>query len=96
MTRLRAVTPRVLASLVLLGGVAWASATEGEVKKIDKAQGKITLKADAIKNLDMPAMTMVFRARPPSLLDGVAEGDAVHFEADKVDGLYIVTALKKR
>jgi Cu/Ag efflux protein CusF len=44
----------------------------------------------------MPAMTMVFRARPPSLLDGVAEGDKVNFEADKVDGQYIVTALKKR
>lgn len=89
-------TPRVLVSALLLGACALAGATEGEVKKVDKAQGKITLKASAIKNLDMPAMTMVFRARPPSLLDGVAEGDKVDFEADKVDGQYIVTALKKR
>jgi Cu/Ag efflux protein CusF len=92
-------TPRVktcLLAAVLLGLGTLASATEGEVKKVDKAQGKVTIKASAIKNLDMPAMTMVFRARPPSLLDGVAEGDKVNFEADKVDGQYIVTALKKR
>jgi Cu(I)/Ag(I) efflux system periplasmic protein CusF len=89
-------TYRAGVTALLLGASALAFATEGEVKKVDKVQGKVTIKANAIKNLDMPAMTMVFRARPPSLLEGVAEGDSVSFEADKVDGQYIVTALKKR
>ena len=34
---------------------------EGLVKKIDKAQGKLTLKHGPLANLKMPGMTMVFR-----------------------------------
>ena len=79
--------------LCLTAGVA--GATEGEVKKVDAAQGKVTLKHAEIKNLDMPAMTMVFRARPVTLLNDLAPGDVVDFTADKVDGQYVVTALRK-
>ena len=35
--------------------------TEGEVRKVDKAAGKITVKHGPIANLDMPGMTMVLR-----------------------------------
>jgi len=38
-----------------------AMLTEGLVKKIDKAQGKLTLKHGPLANLEMPGMTMVFR-----------------------------------
>jgi Cu/Ag efflux protein CusF len=34
--------------------------TDGEVRKVDKEGGKLTLKHADIKSLDMPAMTMVF------------------------------------
>ena len=37
--------------------------TEAEVRKVDKAHGKVTLKHGEIKNLDMPPMTMVFTSR---------------------------------
>jgi Cu(I)/Ag(I) efflux system periplasmic protein CusF len=68
---------------------------DGEVKKIDKATGRITLKHGDIKHLDMPPMTMVFRVSDPKLLDSVAVGDKVRFAADKVGGNYTVTALSK-
>ncbi|HSI51119.1 MAG TPA: copper-binding protein [Ideonella sp.] len=87
---------RMLTGLSLAGLALVAHATDGEIRKIDTAQAKVTIKSGAIKNLDMPAMTMVFKARQPSLLNGLAEGDLVVFEADKVDGQYTVTAIRKK
>ena len=81
-------------SLLAASGVALAQATEGEVRKIDKAQARITLKHEAIKNLDMPAMTMVFRVKDSKLLDAVAVGDKVKFDASKIDGQYVVATLQ--
>ena len=69
--------------------------TEGEVRKVDKAQGKLTLRHGPIANLDMPAMTMVFRVADPKLLDNLQPGDKVRFAADKVDGAITVTAIER-
>ena len=68
--------------------------TEGEVRKVDKAARKITLKHGEIKNLDMPPMTMVFQVRDAALLDKVQPGDRVRFTADKIDGAYVVLSLE--
>lgn len=73
---------------------AAAPQTEGEVRKVDKAQGKLTLRHGPIANLDMPAMTMVFRVADPALLDNLQPGDKVRFTADKVNGAITVTALQ--
>ena len=73
---------------------ATADRSEGEVRKIDKEQGKVTLKHGPIANLDMPAMTMVFRVADPKMLDGIKEGDRVKFAADKVNGAYTVMAME--
>lgn len=88
---------KLLLTLVLSATALAASAqpVEGEVRKIDKAQGKITLKHGEIKSLDMPPMTMVFRVSEARMLDTVAVGDKVRFDARKVDGQYTVTALRK-
>jgi Cu/Ag efflux protein CusF len=67
--------------------------TEGEVRKIDKAAGKLTLKHGAIKHLDMEPMTMVFRVADPAMLDQVKPGDKVRFSAEKVGGLLTVTRI---
>jgi Cu(I)/Ag(I) efflux system periplasmic protein CusF len=75
--------------------LAQAPPVDGEVKKIDKAQGRITLKHGDIKHLDMPPMTMVFRVSSPAMLDAVAVGDKVRFTAEKVGGNYTVTTLSK-
>lgn len=68
-----------------------ASLTAGEVRKIDRAQGKVTLAHEPIQSLGMPKMTMVFRVREPAMLDQVKPGDKVRFAADKIDGKYTVT-----
>jgi len=67
---------------------------EGEVRKIDKAQGKITLRHGPIANLDMPGMTMVFKVADPKMLDALSEGDKVRFSADRVGGAITVTAIE--
>jgi Cu(I)/Ag(I) efflux system protein CusF len=83
------------AALALAALGAQAQAYEGEVLKIDKAQGKLTLRHGELKALDMPPMTMVFRVGSPALLERVAVGDRVKFDAAKVGGNYTVTAINK-
>jgi uncharacterized cupredoxin-like copper-binding protein len=68
--------------------------SEGEVRRIDRDQGKVTLRHGPLKNLDMAAMTMVFRVADPKLLDGLKEGDKVRFAADRIHGAFTVTAIQ--
>jgi len=68
--------------------------SEAEVRKVDKDAGKITLKHGEIKNLDMPAMSMVFQVKDKALLDKVKAGDKVSFTADKVNGAYTVMSIE--
>ena len=74
---------------------AAASQSEGEVRRLDLAQGKVTLRHGPLVNLDMPPMTMVFTVADKKLLDGLKEGDKVRFTADKQNGIYVVTALER-
>ncbi len=67
----------------------------GEVVKVDTAAERITLKHNGVKNLDLPAMTLVFRVRSPQWLDGLASGDRVRFSAERIDGQITITALSK-
>lgn len=66
----------------------------GEVRKIDKSSGKVTLRHGEIKSLDMPPMTMVFRARDAALLDKIKVGDKVRFKAEDSGGTLFVTAIE--
>ena len=68
--------------------------TQGEVRRIDLAAGKVTLKHGEIPNLDMPPMTMVFLVKDPSLLKGLKVGDRVQFNAEQLNGAYTVTHLE--
>ena len=63
---------------------------EAEVRRVDTAGNKISLKHGEIKNLDMPPMSMVFQVSDPALLTKVKAGDKVRFTADKVNGAYTV------
>ena len=71
-----------------------AMLTEGVVKKVDKAQGKLTLKHGPLENLNMPGMTMVFRVQDANWLDQVKPGDTIRFLADRVNGVFTVTTLE--
>lgn len=68
--------------------------TEGEVRKVDLAQAKVTLKHGPIENLDMSPMTMVFKVADPKLLAGLKDGDTVRFRAELVGGALTVTTIE--
>ena len=73
---------------------AGTATSEGEIRKVDKNAGKLTIKHGELKNLSMPGMTMVFKVRDPAMLDQVKQGDKVHFAADKANGALTVTAIE--
>lgn len=68
--------------------------SDGEVRKVDKDQGKLTLRHGPLENLSMPAMTMVFKVADPKMLEGLNDGDKVKFMAERVNGAFTVTALQ--
>ena len=68
--------------------------SEGEVKKVNKDTGKLTIKHGELKNLGMPPMTMLFRTKEPAMLDQVKAGDKIHFVVEKLDGQLTVTKLE--
>lgn len=76
------------------GSVEKGPMTEGEIRKIDKDSGKVTIKHGEIKNLDMPPMTMVFRMKDAAMLDKVKVGDKISFSAEKLNGNFTVTELE--
>jgi len=87
-----------LIAALSLSGAALAQGlptVTGTVEKVDTAQSKVTIDHGPIKNLDMDAMTMVFRAQDPALLKGIKAGDKVQFTADRVNGQISVTSIKK-
>jgi Cu(I)/Ag(I) efflux system periplasmic protein CusF len=65
-----------------------------DVRKVDKEGGKVTLKHAAIKSLDMPAMTMVFRVSNPALFEKLVEGTSVKAAFEQKDGKYFVTKVE--
>lgn len=71
-----------------------AMLTDGEVRKIDSAAGKITIKHGPIAHMDMPGMTMVFTARDKALLDKVKVGDKIRFMVTHEDGKMLVTEIQ--
>ena len=96
---LKFISAFAMAAAVALGGASVALAqavpADGQVVKVDESAGKLTLKHGPIKNLDMDAMTMVFRVKDPGMLKTVKVGDSVKFEAERVDGAITVTKIQK-
>jgi Cu/Ag efflux protein CusF len=79
-------------------GPVWpqAALTDGVVTKVDASSGKITIRHGPIKKFDMEdGMTMVFRAQDPAMLQAVKAGDAVKFDAENVNGQFVVTKIQK-
>ncbi|MGQ0509986.1 MAG: copper-binding protein [Betaproteobacteria bacterium] len=85
----------VLAALVSANAFAQsAEMTAGEVRKVDKDAGKITIKHGPMPKFEMPGMTMVFQVKDAALLDKVKAGDKVNFEAEKLGGAFTVTKIE--
>lgn len=80
----------------LLAAAAWAqpAMTNGEVTKLDKPGGRVTLKHGEIKNLDMPPMTMVFQVKDAALLEKLKAGDKIRFVAENTPSGLVVTDIR--
>jgi len=70
------------------------SMSNGEVRSVDAATGELTLRHGPLTNLDMPAMTMVFRVKDPAMLRQVKVGDKVRFVAERSGDDLVVIALQ--
>ncbi len=71
------------------------SLAEGEVRKIDRAKGTITIKHGPIEALGMGPMTMPFAATDPAILANVKDGDKVRFAAGQTsDGKLTVSRIE--
>ena len=66
----------------------------GEVRRVDIARERITIKHGAISDLELPAMTLVYHAQA-SLLEGLRAGDKVRFTAKRENDRYVVTEISK-
>lgn len=71
-----------------------AEMVDGEVRKVDMDNKKITVKHGEIKNLEMPGMTMVFQVKDPAMLSQVKAGDKIRFAAEKSGGAIVITEMQ--
>lgn len=78
-----------------LATAAQAQSVNGTITKVDEPQAKLTINHAPIKNLDMDAMTMVFRVKDVTMLKGLKAGDKIKFEADRVNGAITVIKIEK-
>lgn len=95
-----------MAGMDMSGGAAHGAAhgadeapdamSHGQIKKIDSAAGKLTIKHGPLKNLGMDGMTMVFKVKDPAMLSQVAVGDTIDFVAEDVNGSLTVVKLHKQ
>ena len=91
-TPMAVATAMAVVSLATPLAFAQQAEASGEVRRVDPGAGTVTIKHDAIKALDLPAMTLVYDA-DPALLAKIKAGDKVRFTAERKDGKYVVTAI---
>lgn len=68
--------------------------SEGVVKKVDRAAGKITIKHGEIRNLGMVPMTMMFRVKDPAMLEQVQAEQKIRFHVDIINNAYTVVRIE--
>jgi Cu/Ag efflux protein CusF len=71
-----------------------AEYTKGEITKVDEKAKKITIKHGELKNLEMPAMTMVFAVANDAMIGKAKVGQKVEFVAERVKGKITVVEMK--
>jgi Cu/Ag efflux protein CusF len=72
--------------------------TPAEVRRVDAAQQKLTLKHGDIRHLDMPGMTMAFRLKPGLLnaeqLAALKVGDKIEARIEQQQGQLVIVELR--
>jgi len=69
--------------------------TEGEVVRVEKAAGTVTIKHGAMPKFDMPPMAMPYKVKEKAVLDQLKPGDKIRFDVDSVGGQFTVLRLEK-
>lgn len=67
----------------------------GEVRQVKVKSGKITIRHEAIPNLDMPGMSMVFRIDEGVDISPFNKGDMVEFTVVERDGKMLIVSIDK-
>lgn len=91
-----AAVPALHAQNVTAAADASTAMSSGEIKKVDKSAGKLTIKHGPLVNLGMDGMTMNFRVSDPAMLDTIKPGDKVSFLAEEPNGQLTVTKIVKQ
>ena len=73
---------------------AAAVMTTGEITRVDARNGKLTIRHAEIKNLDMPAMTMVFGVKDAAQASKFKPGDKVLFHVEDDNGALTITRIQ--
>ena len=70
---------------------------EGEIRKVDREAGKITLRHGPVAgDLEMPAMSMVFQVKDAALLDRLKPGDRVDAVLSKQQGVFYILSAESK
>lgn len=72
-----------------------AELADGEIRRIDVENKKLTIKHGPIKSLAMPGMTMVFVLKDEAQLNSLKVGDKIRFDAARIEGVFVVTQLQR-
>ena len=72
---------------------ARADLTAGDVRRVDKVTGRVTIRHERIVNLNMPPMTMVFRVADKGMLEPLRPGDRILFRAEENNGALTLTEI---
>ena len=84
--------PRKTEAKAAAAGAAW---TEGEVARVEKTAGTVTIRHGAMPKFDMPPMTMPYKVKDKGVLDQLKPGDKIRFDMDSVGGVFTVLRLEK-
>ncbi len=69
--------------------------TAGEITRVDARGGKLTIRHEDIKNLEMPAMTMVFALKDAAQAAQFNAGDKVRFHVQDDGGTLTITRIER-
>lgn len=67
---------------------------DGTVTEV-RTGGELTIKHGPIPNLDMAAMTMVFKVNDPKMAKGIKKGDKIKMHVEDKNGKLTIMHLKK-
>jgi Cu/Ag efflux protein CusF len=85
----------IASSLALVSPALAQALTDGQVTKVDVSAKKITIKHGPVKKFDMDdGMTMVYGVKDPAMLAAVKPGDKVKFDAENINGQFVVTKIQ--